>query len=100
MQEQTAVVQPQSEPKKKYYAQLRWRDWTSSLEELIALKRMSKCIGDAGLNQNLEIFFYGCDSISTNKEIEDKVSNMDAILENLRPLIAHKPRYLEKTCNY
>src|SRR5947209_8467638 len=75
-----------------YYAALKWRDFTSSAEQLLNVQTYTK-------NQPLEIFLHGCDSIALDKEIQDKVQGLDIRLENCRTCVNSKPRYLRKTGN-
>ncbi len=80
-------------PKQKYRAQLRWRDFTSSIRELQTLNPPIY----KPKTQPIEIFLHGCDSIALDKEIEDQVLGVDVIFENLRSFILRKSKYLERT---
>jgi hypothetical protein len=86
------LPQPTNPPKPlaKYFAQLRWRDFTNAMRDLLTINVFTK-------NQSLDIFLIGCDAITTDKEVEGKVLTSNVKMETLQPFVLKKPRYMEKT---
>ena len=85
-----ADVEEECLPPKKYFSPLKWRDFIRSIQELINQSSFHK-------SQAFEIFAVGIASIAQDKIVEDKVQGMDVVLENLRPYVEQKPRWLMKS---
>lgn len=91
-------------PKETYFTQLKWRDWTNSLNHLEnyfsgfhqSVKHEDRTHQQQVVNQSLDIFFHGCDSIAFNSEIVDKVLTLDVKLENLFSYVKLRPRFLSR----
>lgn len=80
------------EPSSSYKVEFKWRDFSSVVNELTYNAKNLYT-----LNIQLEIFFHSCDSIALNQQIFGKVVKTDCVMENLRPHILKKQRYLMLT---
>lgn len=78
--------------KNNFYS-YKWKDFIFSIIELENKNNFFK-------NQNIEFFFQGINSICFNKEIVDKILEIDVKIENLNPIIKLKPRYLYRCSKY